>query len=320
MKCLLVFDLMSSIFVCKDPRSPSTALPLFSASSTLDACEDCKYWTELRGTKLFLYNDKKQEKYTDVIELQGLVSVADCYSVQKQWSEVALTLEKEEVYLKTEVSEDAEEWKGFILTVVELSVPNCLGLLPGQLVRLKEVLEKETERRASQTCIQDLSSNPYEDVVVTPLCFHKVTRQEAADMLVKMPSVGNLILRPGADSKNYAVTIRESSDMSQVKHYRVLNADNGYVIELEKAVTLGSLEEVVEHFVKETRGKLKPFITNIYETQFENPVMGTEAQKKTPEANKRPQLGHVSPDTNKPLQQKKEKKVYMNLFPGKTYT
>ncbi|XP_075463716.1 signal-transducing adaptor protein 1 isoform X5 [Ascaphus truei] len=259
-------------------------------------------------------------QYTDVIELQGLVSVADCYSVQKQWSEVALTLEKEEVYLKTEVSEDAEEWKGFILTVVELSVPNCLGLLPGQLVRLKEVLEKETERRASQTCIQDLSSNPYEDVVVTPLCFHKVTRQEAADMLVKMPSVGNLILRPGADSKNYAVTIRESSDMSQVKHYRVLNADNGYVIELEKAVTLGSLEEVVEHFVKETRGKLKPFITNIYETQFENPVMGTEAQKKTPEANKRPQLGHVSPDTNKPLQQKKEKKVYMNLFPGKTYT
>ncbi|KAM8939367.1 signal-transducing adaptor protein 1 [Pelodytes ibericus] len=252
-------------------RSKLTDLPLYYEGFLRikrARTKEIKYWTELRGTKLFLYSDKKQEKYTEKIDLQNLVSVADQYPMQKQCPVVTLTLENEEVHIKTELSEDAEEWKGFIRTVVELSVPNCLSLLPGQLIRLKEVLAKETTRRASEVnneepdCISpDSSFETYEDVSRMPLCYHNLTRPEAADLLVKMHQHGSLILRPGADSKNYAVSIREQSEKPQIKHYKVLSTEHGYTIELDKPVTLSSLDEVVDHFVKETRGKLRPFIT-----------------------------------------------------------
>ncbi|KAM4710313.1 signal-transducing adaptor protein 1 isoform 2-T2 [Discoglossus pictus] len=301
-------------------RSIITSLPLYYEGFVWikrDKKKECKYWAELRGTTIFLYSDKKQEKYTDTIELQSLVSLADRYPLQKQWAEVVLTLPNEEVYLKTENAEDAEEWKGFILTVVELSVPNCLALLPGQVIRLKEVLEKETTRKATQTSIQhlpppslDLNCETYEDVGRMPLCFHKVTRQEAADMLMKMSSCGNLILRPGADSKNFAVTIREPTDMSQVKHYRVLDSDRGYTIELEKPVTLKSLDEVVEHFIKETRGKLRPFVTNLYEP-LDKTLKGTGGQMTTAQANIRTQFSPPLESTHLPLQRKQEN-VYIN--------
>ncbi|XP_053559244.1 signal-transducing adaptor protein 1 isoform X2 [Bombina bombina] len=261
-------------------RSLITSLPLYYEGLiwiTRDKHQERKYWAELRGTTIFLYIDKKEEKYIDVIELQSLVSVADRYPVQKQWAEVVLTLEKEEVYLKTETAEDAEEWKGFILTVVELSVPNCLALLPGQLMRLKEVLQKETNRKA--TTMVPVPSPPevecdsYEEVIQMPLCYHNVTRQEATDMLMKMSKFGNLILRPGADPRNFAVSLREPSEsMSQVKHYKVLSTDKGYTIELDSPVTLKNLDQVVEYFFKETKGKLTPFIK-------EDPVRKTDSEK-----------------------------------------
>ncbi|XP_075059519.1 signal-transducing adaptor protein 1 isoform X2 [Mixophyes fleayi] len=265
-------------------RSKLTSLPLYyegflwikRARST-----EIKYWTELRGNKLFLYNDKKQEKFTDCIDLQSLVSVADQSSAQKQWAEVMLTLGNEEVLIKTETAEDAEEWKGFILTVVELTVPTCLTLLPGQIIRLKEVLESESSRRQSLS-FEEQNPSPsntspglpeiYTDVVDTntmPLCFHIVSRQEAAAMLLKNESHGNLILRPGADCKNYAVSILEPSEnRPHVKHYKIIKTHTGFTIELDRPVKLKTLDEVVNHFINETRGKLKPFITNIYDTHI----------------------------------------------------
>ncbi|XP_018415419.1 PREDICTED: signal-transducing adaptor protein 1 [Nanorana parkeri] len=276
-------------------RTMLTSLPLYYEGFVWikrPRSKEAKYWTELRGTKLFLYNDKKQEKYIDSIELRNLKSVNDGHSNQKQWSEVVLTLDKEEVIIKTEIAEDAEEWKGFILTVVEQSVPSWLTLLPGQLIRLKEVLEKETARRAeekgplvlpSRMSVDVPSSEAYEDVAVSnamPMCFYSVSRHEAAEMLVKNESFGNLILRPGGDSKNYAVTIREPSEnsRSQVKHYRILKTDRGFTIELDKPVILNSLDDVVDHFIRETRGKLKPYVSNIYDTQIDYAV-NVETQK-----------------------------------------
>ncbi|XP_073398692.1 signal-transducing adaptor protein 1 isoform X2 [Dendrobates tinctorius] len=267
-------------------RSKLTSLPLYYEGFLWikrGRNKEVKYWTELRGTKLFLYTDKKQEKFTDSIDLKHLSSVTDKYPSQTQWTEVILQFPTEEVYIKTETAEVAEEWKGFILTVSQLSVPTSLTLLPGQIIQLKEVLEKESSRRASGS-FDDVITSPctlsptfpstYEDVENVnkmPMCFYAVTRQQATEMLMKDQNDGNLILRPGADCKNFAVTIREPTENStrpQVKHYKVLKTDHGFTIELDRPVVLSSLDEVVNHFINETRGKLRPFISSIYDTQI----------------------------------------------------
>ncbi|XP_056424864.1 signal-transducing adaptor protein 1-like isoform X3 [Hyla sarda] len=277
-------------------RSRLTSLPLYYEGFLWikqGRSKEVKYWTELRGTKLFLYGDKKQEKFTGSIDLQYLSSATDKYSNQKQWTEVILQLPNEEVYIKTETAEDAEEWKGFILTVSQLSVPTSLTLLPGQIIQLKEVLEKESSRRASESFeepvpvpdnLSPVFSSTYEDVEKTnamPTCFYSVTRQQATEMLMNDEDSGSLILRPGADCKNYAVTIREPTENSsrpQVKHYKVVKTDRGFTIELDRPVVLSSLHEVVDHFVAETRGKLRPYNSSIYDTQIDYIVK--EAEKK----------------------------------------
>ncbi|XP_063775994.1 signal-transducing adaptor protein 1 isoform X2 [Pseudophryne corroboree] len=314
-------------------RAKLTSLPLYYDGFLWikrNKSNEMKCWTELRGNKLFLYNDKKQEKFNDCINLQSLVSVADEYPLQKQWAEVKLTLANEEVCIKTETAEDAEEWKGFILTVVELSVPTHLTLLPGQIIRLKEVLEKETSRSASQSYEEPILSPTvasacqpelYMDVANVnemPLCFHNVSRQEAAEMLLKNGSHGNLILRPGADNKNFAVSILEPSENSRspIKHYRIIRTDTNYIIELDKPVTLNTLDEVVQHFVTETRGKLKPFISNIYDTQIDCIVEESEGQKKSTESRTRMIAKQLSQGLNFNLQRGKENS-YMNVLPGK---
>lgn len=322
-------------------RSKLTSLPLYYEGFLWikRRSKEAKYWTELRGTKLFLYSDKKQEKFTDSIDLQHLSSVTDNYPNQKQWTEVIVQLPTEEVHIKTETAEDAEEWKGFILTVSQLSVPTTLTLLPGQIIQLKEVLEKESARRASEsfeetipvpTTLSPVFSSTYQDVVnvdAMPTCFYTVSRQEATEMLITEENNGNLILRPGADCKNYAVTIREPTENScrpQVKHYKILATERGFVIELDRPVVLNSLDDVVEHFVNETRGKLRPFVSNIYDTQIDYSVKQTkkvgesdiETPKKSPkEESKITQLvNQFSRDKSIPMHHGKEN-AYVNVFP-----
>ncbi|OCU00114.1 signal-transducing adaptor protein 1 [Xenopus laevis] len=239
--------------------------------------KECKYWTELRGTKLFLYTDKLQEKSIDNIDLQSLVSVTNGCPQQKQSAELILRLAKEEIYLKTETPEDIEEWKGFILTVVELSIPNYVSLLPGQILQLKETLEKEKVRRKNEQNTDASSSSAqidetYEDASRMPECFQEVTRQEATNILNKMSEFGNLILRPGTNSNSFAVSIKEPlqtpSDRPQIKHYRILSTGTGYTIELEDPVNVNSLDEVVNFFVTETRGKLIPLLKHVYDREL----------------------------------------------------
>ncbi|XP_040180651.1 signal-transducing adaptor protein 1 isoform X2 [Rana temporaria] len=312
-------------------RSRLTSLPLYYEGFLWikrPRSKEAKYWTELRGTKLFLYSDIKQEKYTDSIELRNMSTINDGPSNQKQWAEVILTLDKEEVIIKTEIAEDAEEWKGFILTVVEQSVPSCLTLLPGQLIRLKEILEKETARRAeeekssvsspSRLSVDMPVPGTYEDCEQPndrnemPVCFYSVTRSEAAEMLMKEEDNGNLILRPGADCKNYAVTIREPSEhRSQVKHYRVLKTDRGFTIELDKPVTLNSLKDVVNHFITETRGKLKPYGSNIYDTNIDYAVK--VETKTSPQSNVRNLANQLSIGRFVPAQRGREN-AYVNVY------
>ncbi|XP_030169631.1 signal-transducing adaptor protein 1 isoform X5 [Lynx canadensis] len=215
-------------------RLKITALPLYFEGFLLVKRSECQeykhYWTELRGTTLFFYSDKKSPT--------------------------------------TENAESGEEWRGFILTVTELSVPLHVSLLPGQVIRLQEVLEREKRRRIETERIPssaiEKEQEPTEDYVDVlnpmPVCFYAVSRKEAIEMLEKNPSLGNMILRPGSDSKNYSITIRQGIDMPRIKHYKVMSVGKNYTIELEKPVTLPNLFSVIDYFMKETRGNLRPFI------------------------------------------------------------
>ncbi|XP_049645986.1 signal-transducing adaptor protein 1 [Suncus etruscus] len=252
-------------------RLTITALPLYFEGFLLVKRSEYQeykcYWTELRGTTLFFYTDKKSTTYVDKLDIIDLTCLTDHNSTEKNCAKFTLVLPKEEVQLKTENTESGEEWRGFILTVTELSVPQDVSLLPGQVIRLHEVLEREKKRRIEtewpSTSLKNEkeSIEDYVDVLnPMPLCFYSVSRKEATEMLEKNPSLGNMILRPGSDSKNYSITIRQEIDVPRIKHYKVMSVGNNYTIELEKPVTLPSLFSVIDYFVKETRGNLRPFI------------------------------------------------------------
>ncbi|XP_040603222.1 signal-transducing adaptor protein 1 [Mesocricetus auratus] len=267
-----------------------TALPLYFEGFLLvkrsDHQEYKHYWTELRGTTLFFYTDKKSTIYVGKLDIIDLVCLTDQNSTEKSCAKFTLVLPKEEVHLKTENTESGEEWRGFILTVTELSVPQHVSLLPGQVIRLHEVLEKEKKRRleTEQLPIMPVEKEePVQDDVdipnPMPACFYAVSRKEATAMLEKNPSWGNMILRPGSDSKNYSITIRQEIEMPRIKHYKVMNTAKNYTIELEKPVTLPNLFSVIDYFVKETRGNLRPFIPSTDDNLGQEPNTEERSEK-----------------------------------------
>ncbi|NXK48235.1 STAP1 protein, partial [Chauna torquata] len=253
-------------------RQRITGLPLYFQgylSVRRSRCQEFRlYWTELRGTMLFFYDDKKAPTYSQKLDISALTSATNIYPDENGSALFILMLSNEELEAKADNCEYGKEWKGFILTVTKLSVPLDESLLPGQLTRMYEVLEKEKERRITlNNCSgasltkERLPSKDYSSIVTAmPACFYAVSRKEATEMLEKYPSCGNLILRPGSDSKNYAITVRQVLDAPCIKHYRVISKEASYVVELERKVTLKSLQDVIHYFVTQTRGNLKPFV------------------------------------------------------------
>uniref|UniRef100_A0A8C7BHB5 Signal transducing adaptor family member 1 n=1 Tax=Neovison vison TaxID=452646 RepID=A0A8C7BHB5_NEOVI len=246
-------------------RLKMTALPLYFEGFLLvkrsEYQEYKHYWTELRGTTLFFYSDKKSPTYVDKLDLIDLTCLTDENSTVKNCAKFTLVLPKEEVQLK--VSKEKQL----------LSVPQHVSLLPGQVIRLHEVLEREKKRRIeteqtpSSAVDKKEPAEDYADVLSPmPACFYTVSRKEATEMLEKNPSLGNMILRPGSDSKSYSITIRQEIDTPRIKHYKVMSVGKNYTIELEKPVTLPNLFSVIDYFMKETRGNLRPFIYSADET------------------------------------------------------
>ncbi|XP_039701277.1 signal-transducing adaptor protein 1 isoform X2 [Pteropus medius] len=215
----------------------------------------------------FLLVKRSEYQYVDKLDIIDLTCLME-NSTEMNCAKFTIVLPKEEVQLKTENTESGEEWRGFILTVTELSVPQHVSLLPGQVIRLHEVLEREKKRRIETERLPSTSlekeTEPIEDYVDVlnpmPACFYTVSRKEATEMLEKNPSSGNMILRPGSDSRNFSITIRQEIDMPRIKHYKVMSIGKNYTIELEKPVTLPNLFSVIDYFVKETGGNLRPFI------------------------------------------------------------
>ncbi|PNJ33724.1 STAP1 isoform 2 [Pongo abelii] len=270
-------------------RLKITALPLYFEGFLLVKRSGYReyeyYWTELRGTTLFFYTDKKSTIYVDKLDIVDLTCLTEQNSTEKNCAKFTLVLPKEEVQLKTENTESGEEWRGFILTVTELSVPQNVSLLPGQVIKLHEVLEREKKRRieTEQSTSVEKEKESMEDYVDVlnpmPACFYTVSRKEATEMLQKNPSLGNMILRPGSDSRNYSITIRQETDIPRIKHYKVMSVGQNYTIELEKPVTLPNLFSVIDYFVKETRGNLRPFICSTDENTGQEPRMEGRSEK-----------------------------------------
>ncbi|NWI17489.1 STAP1 protein, partial [Crypturellus soui] len=231
-------------------RQRATRLPLYLEGHLWIRRPGCQQeftvcWTELRGTTLFFYNDKKAPTYSQKLDIASLISVTDIHLDENGLAQFILMLSNEELEMKAEESELGKEWKGFILTVTKMSVPLDESFSPSQLRRMHEVLEKEKKRRmmlndCSSTSLEEDSSpsRNYSSILTAmPACFHAVSRQEATEMLEKNPSSGNLILRPGSNHKNFAVTIRQVLDIPFIKHYRVMTKGKSFIIQLERQVS-----------------------------------------------------------------------------------
>ncbi|XP_048827800.1 signal-transducing adaptor protein 1-like isoform X3 [Brienomyrus brachyistius] len=233
-------------------REQITALPLYyygDLQMKRGGEQDFKnFFAELRGCTIFLYADSKHDSYSEKVHLQDMKAITLHKASMRSSSMIyILRLQNEEIHLKD------------------------LQLLPGQMVRIQNVLEQEIQRidsfHASEfsdplSFPQTIPDEAYEDVVVQmPPCFCTVSREEAETMLEDHPEYGSVILRPATDGINYAVTIRQLFDRNSViKHYRVCSQNRSFVIELNSPVTVSNLDDVVQYFLKETSHRLKPFV------------------------------------------------------------
>ncbi|XP_078251253.1 signal-transducing adaptor protein 1-like, partial [Rhinoraja longicauda] len=150
-----------------------------------------------------------------------------------------------------------------------LEIPNLI-LLPGQIWRLRGVLEQEIKRRRKLTSSPPplpppRSTTPerdqnYDDVENVRLsCFYKVSRMEAESLLAKNIEFGNLLMRPSTDDRDLSVSTRQAfNNGTIVKHYRIRCVDSGYIIDIDEGVLCNSRQEIVEYFIQQTNGVLKP--------------------------------------------------------------
>ncbi|KAJ8390977.1 hypothetical protein AAFF_G00097550 [Aldrovandia affinis] len=272
-------------------REKITALPLYYfgyLQKKYTGEKDYKrFLGELRGSTLFLYTDDTHDTYSERVELNNLrTMVVDTPKTKTGVSVYTLTLRQEEIQLKIDTPDAAEEWRNIIMTVAKLEIPSKLQLqlLPGQLLRLEEILEQERQRTAP--ALQTVPSGPScpkprpvppsptvsketYDTVLLP-CFFSVSRREAEQMLAKNPENGSIILRPATDNINYAITVRQVFNSGPVmKNYKVRTEDSGFLIELDELVTVPKLKDVVDHFLKMSLNQLRPYtLTQPYDTRI----------------------------------------------------
>ncbi|XP_066551909.1 signal-transducing adaptor protein 2a isoform X1 [Amia ocellicauda] len=219
-----------------------------------------RFWTSLCGNTLFFFNNAKDSTYVEKLELSSFISLTDDSSRDRnlEAGKLNLRMREGEIKLMVPTLEARELWKGYIYSVVELSVPSSLTLLPGQVHMLREVVEKESERRKLAP-----SSSLYLDLTGTmPKCFVQVSRTEAEVLLERNSHCGNLLLRPGRDGTSLAVTTRQELHSGAVfRHYRVTRQEQGgFLIDVDNPIACASLQEVINCLIEKTAGTLEPFV------------------------------------------------------------
>uniref|UniRef100_A0A8C4ZH02 Signal transducing adaptor family member 2a n=1 Tax=Gadus morhua TaxID=8049 RepID=A0A8C4ZH02_GADMO len=223
-----------------------------------------RLWSSLCGNAMFFFNNAKDTHYVERLDLGGFVSLRDDCSRDRNLEAARLILRMKDGETKITAPnlESRELWKGFLYSVVDLNVPACLTLLPGQLQMLKEVVDKERSRRRARTPTRAPPS-PLSVPLVgeIPACFRPVSRTEAEVLLERHPDCGNMLLRPGRDGCSLAVTTRQDLNGSVFRHYRVTQREQGgYIIDVENPIPCSSLHEVIDALVEKTAGTLQPFL------------------------------------------------------------
>ncbi|XP_071373026.1 signal-transducing adaptor protein 1-like [Centroberyx affinis] len=224
-------------------------------------------WTCLCGNTLFFFNNNKDTNYVEKLDLSGFISITDDYSRDRKLDAARLNLRLKDGDIKiTAPSLEARElWKAYIHSVLKLSVPSSLNLLPGQINMLKDAVEKEKERikaLSRPAAPPASSSSPYLSLQADmPACYHHVSRMEAVLMLERQPERGNLLLRPGRDGDSFAVTTRQDLDGPLVRHYLVTRKhEGGFTIAVDNPIPCATLHDVIDALVEKTGGVLTPFI------------------------------------------------------------
>lgn len=305
-------------------RATITALPLYYSGYLLKKNtrekDFKKYFGELRGAVLFLYEDNTQDTYTEMLDLEQLTSMQLDSPIKKPTPTVfSLTTHTEEIQLKMDNLDTGEEWRGYILTIVEKEIPSTLQLLPGQMLLLKEALAQEMTRRnipgpnpplpprpsflftsPASPSSSALHSKPDQSSSKNlPLGFYNVSRQEAEKMLETNPEFGSIILRPSSRANCYGLTLRQlTTSGPAMKNYRVTETKSGFVIELDSPVKVPSLDEVLKYILKKTEYRLQPFTpSQAYDTRIETPLVpqctiltSTPATKIIPKAKVSPMI------------------------------
>ncbi|NXR23948.1 STAP2 protein, partial [Cinclus mexicanus] len=203
-----------------------------------------RVWAGLRGLKLAFYKLPQEHEPLEVLDLGELVTV------QAEGGALVLRLKGQQVTMKAESWETQEMWRGFILTMTKMRIPRDLVLLPGHNLQLLEALREEQEHRGTPM-------SPGTPVV--PSCFFEVTRPEAERLLERSVGRGNLLLRPGGHGQGVSVTTRqELQGTALLRHYKVKREAQGYVIDMETPHRCSSLAEVVQFFVRRSKGSLQP--------------------------------------------------------------
>lgn len=307
-------------------RATITALPLYYSGHLFKKHagdkDFKKFYGELRGPVLFLYENDTQDTYSERLDLDQLKSMHLDSPFHKTTPAIfTFSTSTKEVQLKMDNPDTGEEWRGYILTVVKKEIPSALRLLPGQILQLQEALALEKKRTTSGPNPPlpprpPFLNNPNQGM---PECFFSVSRQEAEQMLVKNPEYGSIILRPSSRANNYGLTLRQLTSSGPVlKNYRVTSIPNsGFIIELDSPVKVSSLNEVINYVLKKTEYRLQPYtLSEPYDTKLEKPLVppststASSTLKNIPKA-KVPPIVHKNKDVPVPSAVKPEDSDYL---------
>ncbi|KAG9270137.1 signal-transducing adaptor protein 1 [Astyanax mexicanus] len=275
-----------------------------------------RLWASLCGNSLFFFNNSKENDYVEKQDLSDFISMTDDPSHDRNLDAARfnLRLKNQDIQLTAPSLEARELWKGFISSVVELTVPSSLNLLPGQLHMLREVVEKERLRRkplpstpapapaptpaltptpvpaptqapapATVTVATPMSPTAlYIDVLSEmPVCYQPVPRAEAELILERNQEKGNLLLRPGRDGSSFAVSTRQDLNGSVFRHYRVSRRqEGGFAIDIENPIPCETLHDVITCLVDMTGGLLKPLVL---EGAYEDNIVFVDSNKESGE-------------------------------------
>ncbi|KAG8454449.1 hypothetical protein GDO86_000899 [Hymenochirus boettgeri] len=217
-----------------------------------------KFWVGLLGNSLCFYSNHKDLQCVDIFGLENYVSLKEPSGNSSSEFLFTLCLQGGEVQLKAESLESREMWRVYIVTIAELRIPPSASLLPGPLLALKEALEKEKQRRRQKEAEEK------------PSCFFNVSRPEAENLLKQNYETGNLLLRPGGDQISVSVTTCQKNHSNFIlKHYRVTQEQDSYVIQVDPKIVCSSLAHVVSHFVNSSNKLLFPFVK---QNEYENKI------------------------------------------------